>query len=130
MEKRSPDITLQQAKRRHANTSPPNEIRDMAQTRATWLAMVYKKLTNGADFAQVAKSRAKIKASTLQRRFSALVYAGTNGAWIEDVMNIKQHRRYQQTFRTQFGWHILQVERSREADISAKSKTQQCWNAP
>lgn len=121
IEKRSPDITLQQqTKTRHVLVRP-NEIRDMAQTEL--LANdVYTKLTNGADFAQVAKEQSEDQGSTLQGGDLGWVTPGTMVPEFEDVMNKTNIGGISKPFRTQFGWHILQVEGRREADISDKVK--------
>jgi peptidyl-prolyl cis-trans isomerase SurA len=121
IEKRSPDITLQQqTKTRHVLVRP-NEIRDMAQTEL--LANdVYTKLTHGADFAQVAKEQSEDQGSTLQGGDLGWVTPGTMVPEFEDVMNKTNIGGISKPFRTQFGWHILQVEGRREADISDKVK--------
>lgn len=121
IEKRSPDITLQQQTKTRHILVRPNEIRDMAQTEL--LANdVYTKLTNGADFAQVAKEQSEDQGSTLQGGDLGWVTPGTMVPEFEDVMNKTNIGGISKPFRTQFGWHILQVEGRREADISDKVK--------
>ncbi|MEP7728136.1 peptidylprolyl isomerase [Marinomonas primoryensis] len=121
IEKRSPDITLQQQTKTRHILVRPNEIRDMAQTEL--LANdVYTKLTNGTDFAQVAKEQSEDQGSTLQGGDLGWVTPGTMVPEFEDVMNKTNIGGISKPFRTQFGWHILQVEGRREADISDKVK--------
>ena len=121
IEKRSPDITLQQQTKTRHILVRPNEIRDMAQTEL--LANdVYTKLTNGADFAQVAKEQSEDQGSTLQGGDLGWVTPGTMVPEFENVMNKTNIGGISKPFRTQFGWHILQVEGRREADISDKVK--------
>jgi len=121
IEKRSPDITLQQQTKTRHILVRPNEIRDMAQTEL--LANdVYTKLTNGADFAQVAKEQSEDQGSTLQGGDVGWVTPGTMVPEFEDIMNKTNIGGISKPFRTQFGWHILQVEGRREADISDKVK--------
>jgi peptidyl-prolyl cis-trans isomerase SurA len=121
IEKRSPDITLQQQTKTRHILVRPNEIRDMAQTEL--LANdVYTKLTHGADFAQVAKEQSEDQGSTLQGGDLGWVTPGTMVPEFEDVMNKTNIGGISKPFRTQFGWHILQVEGRREADISDKVK--------
>ncbi len=121
IEKRSPDITLQQQTKTRHILVRPNEIRDMAQTEL--LANdVYTKLTNGADFAQVAKEQSEDQGSTLQGGDLGWVTPGTMVPEFEDIMNKTNIGGISKPFRTQFGWHILQVEGRREADISDKVK--------
>jgi peptidyl-prolyl cis-trans isomerase SurA len=83
---------------------------------------VYTKLTNGADFAQVAKEQSEDQGSTLQGGDLGWVTPGTMVPEFEDVMNKTNIGGISKPFRTQFGWHILQVEGRREADISDKVK--------
>jgi peptidyl-prolyl cis-trans isomerase SurA len=121
IEKRSPDITLQQQTKTRHILVRPNEIRDMAQTEL--LANdVYTKLIHGADFAQVAKEQSEDQGSTLQGGDLGWVTPGTMVPEFEDVMNKTNIGGISKPFRTQFGWHILQVEGRREADISDKVK--------
>jgi len=80
---------------------------------------VYTKLTNGADFAQVAKEQSEDQGSTLQRRkILGWVYAWHYGGLeFEDVMNKNQPSEVSANlFRTQFWVGIFwQVEgRSRK----------------
>lgn len=121
IEKRSPDITLQQQTKTRHILVRSNEIRDMAQTELL-ANEVYTKLTNGADFAQVAKEQSEDQGSTLQGGDLGWVTPGTMVPEFEDVMKKTNIGDISKPFRTQFGWHILQVEGRREADISDKVK--------
>jgi peptidyl-prolyl cis-trans isomerase SurA len=121
IEKRSPDVTLQQQTKTRHILVRPNEIRDTAQTELL-ANEVYTKLTNGADFAQVAKEQSEDQGSTLQGGDLGWVTPGTMVPEFEDVMKKTNIGDISKPFRTQFGWHILQVEGRREADISDKVK--------
>jgi peptidyl-prolyl cis-trans isomerase SurA len=121
IEKRSPDVTLQQQTKTRHILVRPNEIRDMAQTKAL-ADDIYDKLKNGADFAQLAKEQSEDQGSTLQGGDLGWVTPNTMVPEFETVMNQTSIGGISKPFRTQFGWHILQVEGRREADISDKVK--------
>ncbi|MCW8357205.1 peptidylprolyl isomerase [Marinomonas pontica] len=121
IEKRSPDVTLQQQTKTRHILVRANEIRDMAQTKE-FADDIYKKLQNGADFAQLAKENSEDQGSTLQGGDLGWVTPGTMVPEFEDMMDKTAIGQISKPFRTQFGWHILQVEGRREADISDKVK--------
>lgn len=121
IEKRSASVTLQeQTKTRHILVRP-NEIRDMAQTKA-FADNLYDQLSKGADFAELAKEYSEDQGSTLQGGDLGWVTPGTMVPAFEDMMNATPVGDISKPFRTQFGWHILQVEGRREADISDQVK--------
>jgi len=121
IEKRSPDVTLQQQTKVRHILVRPNEIRDMSQTKAL-ADDIYKKLNNGADFAQLAKEYSEDQGSTLQGGDLGWVTPGTMVPEFEDMMKKTSVGEISKPFRTQFGWHILEVEGRRQADISDKVK--------
>jgi peptidyl-prolyl cis-trans isomerase SurA len=121
IEKRSPDVTLQQQTKARHILVRANEIRDINQTKAL-ADDLYKKLENGADFAQLAKEYSEDQGSTLQGGDLGWVTPGTMVPEFEDMMKKTNIGDISKPFRTQFGWHILEVEGRREADISDKVK--------
>ncbi|UTV98811.1 peptidylprolyl isomerase [Marinomonas rhizomae] len=121
IEKRSPDVTLQQQTKARHILVRANEIRNMDQTKAL-ADELYKKLENGADFAQLAKEYSEDQGSTLQGGDLGWVTPGTMVPEFEDMMKKTSVGGISKPFRTQFGWHILEVEGRREADISDKVK--------
>ena len=121
IEKRSPDVTLQQQTKTRHILVRANEIRNMEQTKVL-ADELYKKLENGADFAQLAKEYSEDQGSTLQGGDLGWVTLGAMVPEFEDVMKKTNIGDISKPFRTQFGWHILQVEGRREADISDKVK--------
>ena len=121
IEKRSPDVTLQQQTKTRHILVRANEIRNMEQTKVL-ADEIYKKLENGADFAQLAKEYSEDQGSTLQGGDLGWVTPGTMVPEFEEVMKQTNIGDISKPFRTQFGWHILQVEGRREADISDKVK--------
>lgn len=121
IEKRSPDVTLQQQTKARHILVRANEIRDINQTKAL-ADDLYKKLENGADFAQLAKEYSEDQGSTLQGGDLGWVIPGTMVPEFEEMMKKTNVGGISKPFRTQFGWHILEVEGRREADISDKVK--------
>ena len=121
IEKRSPDVTLQQQTKTRHILVRANEIRNMAQTKEL-AEEIYTKLQNGADFAELAKEYSEDQGSTLQGGDLGWVTPGTMVPQFEEMMNKTDIGAISKPFRTQFGWHILQVEGRREADISDKVK--------
>ncbi|WP_137169224.1 peptidylprolyl isomerase [Marinomonas sp. FW-1] len=121
IEKRSPDVTLQQQTKTRHILVRANEIRNMAQTKEL-AEEIYTKLQNGADFAELAKEYSEDQGSTLQGGDLGWVTPGTMVPQFEEMMDKTDIGAISKPFRTQFGWHILQVEGRREADISDKVK--------
>ncbi|RCX07443.1 peptidylprolyl isomerase [Marinomonas foliarum] len=121
IEKRSPDVTLQQQTKTRHILIRANEIRNIAQTK-TVAEEIYTKLQNGADFSELAKEYSEDQGSTLQGGDLGWVTPGTMVAEFEEMMDQTAIGDVSKPFRTQFGWHILQVEGRREADISDKVK--------
>ncbi|GGN15823.1 MULTISPECIES: peptidylprolyl isomerase [Marinomonas] len=121
IEKRSPDVTLQQQTKVRHILVRANEIRNIEQTKVL-AEELYNKLENGADFAQLAKEQSEDQGSTLQGGDLGWVTPGTMVPEFESMMDQTSIGSISKPFRTQFGWHILQVEGRREADISDKVK--------
>ncbi|MEO9655856.1 peptidylprolyl isomerase [Marinomonas sp.] len=121
MEKRSPNTTLQkQTKTRHILVRP-NEIRNDTQTKAL-ADKLYTDLKEGADFAALAKEYSEDQGSTLQGGDLGWVTPGTMIPTFENVMNETAIGSVSQPFKTQFGWHILEVEGRRDEDVSDQVK--------
>lgn len=121
IEKRSPDVTLQQQTKTRHILVRANEIRNMAQTKEV-AEEIYTQLQNGADFSELAKEYSEDQGSTLQGGDLGWVTPGTMVAEFEEMMDKTAIGEVSKPFRTQFGWHVLQVEGRREADISDKVK--------
>lgn len=99
----------------------PNEIRDDEQTRAL-AEQLYQRLEQGADFADIAKQYSEDQGSTLQGGDLGWVTPGTMVPEFEDMMNKTEVGDISAPFRSQFGWHILEVDGRRQNDISDKVK--------
>ncbi|ETX10447.1 peptidylprolyl isomerase [Marinomonas ushuaiensis DSM 15871] len=123
VDKRTPSVTLQQQTKARHILVRANEIRNTSQTESL-ADDLYKQLSSGADFAELAKEYSEDQGSTLQGGDLGWVTPGTMVSEFETMMNQTSVGDISKPFRTQFGWHILQVEGRREADISDQLKRQ------
>lgn len=121
VDKRSQDAAYQQETKVSHLLLRPNEIRDDEQTRAL-AEQLYQRLEQGADFADIAKQYSEDQGSTLQGGDLGWVTPGTMVPEFEDMMNKTEVGDISAPFRSQFGWHILEVDGRRQNDISDKVK--------
>ena len=121
VDKRSQDVAYQQETKVSHLLLRPNEIRDDEQTRAL-AEQLYQRLEQGADFADIAKQYSEDQGSTLQGGDLGWVTPGTMVSEFEDMMNKTEVGDISAPFRSQFGWHILEVDGRRQNDISDKVK--------
>ena len=121
VDKRSQDVAYQQETKVSHLLLRPNEIRDDEQTRAL-AEQLYQRLEQGADFADIAKQYSEDQGSTLQGGDLGWVTPGTMVPEFEDMMNKTAVGDISAPFRSQFGWHILEVDGRRQNDISDKVK--------
>ena len=128
IDKRTPSVTLQQQTKTRHLLVRPNEIRSISQTEEL-ADELYNKLKNGADFTATAQEYSEDQGSTLQGGDLGWVTPGIMVPEFEAMMNKTNVGDISKPFRTQFGWHILQVEGRREADISDKVKRQNAKQA-
>ena len=128
IDKRTPSVTLQeQTKTRHILVRP-NEIRNISQT-ASLADELYRKLKDGADFTELAKEYSEDEGSTLQGGDLGWVTNGSMVPQFEAVMNKTAVGGISRPFQSQFGWHILEVEGRRDADISDDVKRKNATQA-
>ncbi|MGJ8647627.1 MAG: peptidylprolyl isomerase [Marinomonas colpomeniae] len=128
IDKRTPSVTLQQQTKTRHILVRANEIRNLSQTEEL-ADELYTKLKNGADFTATAKEYSEDQGSTLQGGDLGWVTPGTMVPEFEAMMDKTDVGDISKPFRTQFGWHILEVEGRREADISDKVKRQNAKQA-
>ena len=121
VDKRSQDVAYQQETKVSHLLLRPNEIRDDEQTHAL-AEQLYQRLEQGADFADIAKQYSEDQGSTLQGGDLGWVTPGTMVPEFEDMMNKTEVGDISAPFRSQFGWHILEVDGRRQNDISDKVK--------
>ncbi|MEL0636211.1 peptidylprolyl isomerase [Marinomonas sp. TI.3.20] len=117
--KRSPSTTIQQQTKARHILVRPNEIRDMQQTKAL-AENIYQQLKKGANFGDLARKYSEDQGSTLQGGELGWTSPGTMVPEFEKVMDETPIGGFSQPFQTKFGWHIVEVEGRRKADISKK----------
>lgn len=121
VDKRSQDVAFQQETKVSHLLVRPNEIRDDEQTQAL-AEQLYRRLENGANFAEIAREYSEDQGSTLQGGDLGWVTPGTMVPEFENMMNQTQVGQISAPFRSQFGWHILEVDGRRKNDISDQVK--------
>ncbi|HHH13704.1 MAG TPA: molecular chaperone SurA [Thiolapillus brandeum] len=86
------------------------------------LEQLYQRIQGGEDFAALARAHSDDKASALKGGDLGWVTPGDLVPKFEEVMNSLEIGQLSQPFRTQFGWHIVQVLDRREKDVTTESK--------
>jgi peptidyl-prolyl cis-trans isomerase SurA len=82
---------------------------------------LYQQLKQGASFAQLAQTNSDDPGSTAKGGDLGWVTAGQTVAEFERVMNQTEDNAISKPFKTQFGWHILQVLAHKQEDRSVDS---------
>lgn len=121
VDKRSQDVAFQQETKVSHLLLRPNEIRSDEQTLAL-AEQLYRRLQNGADFNEIAREYSEDQGSTLQGGDLGWVTPGTMVPEFENMMNQTPVGQISVPFRSQFGWHILEVDGRRQNDISDQVK--------
>ncbi|QSP95218.1 peptidylprolyl isomerase [Marinobacter salinisoli] len=118
---------VQQHKTRHILIRPSEAVTD-AQAEAK-IRDLYRRLENGADFAELAK------------KFSDDPVSGSDGGnlgWVSQGQMVPEFEQamleagigeLKGPFRSQFGWHILQVQERRQKDISGEMRQSEARQA-
>ncbi len=101
----------------------PSEIRSEAETEKL-AQKLYERIQSGEDFGELAKSFSKIRFRP-QRRRPELDRSGSPGARVPSGDERYPQGELSKPFRSQFGWHILQVLGRRATDSSEKFREQQ-----
>ncbi|AIL59677.1 parvulin-like peptidyl-prolyl isomerase [Pseudomonas alkylphenolica] len=105
----------------------PSEIRSEAATKAL-AEKLYERIQNGEDFAQLAKSYSEDPGSALN---------GGDLNWIDpnalvpefrEEMATAQQGQVTKPFKTQYGWHVLEVIGRRATDSTEQAREQQAMN--
>lgn len=121
VDKRAKDVAIQKQTKVSHLLLRPNEIRNDEQTKAL-AEQLYNRLKNGADFASIAREYSEDQGSTLQGGDLGWVTPGTMVPEFESKMDQTAVGQISQPFRSQFGWHILEVDGRRQNDISDQVK--------
>ncbi|MGH8380722.1 peptidylprolyl isomerase SurA [Pseudomonas sp.] len=105
----------------------PSEIRSEAATKAL-AEKLYERIQSGEDFAQLAKSFSEDPGSALN---------GGDLNWIDpnalvpefrEEMASAQQGQVTKPFKTQYGWHVLEVLGRRATDSTEQAREQQAMN--
>ncbi|TDF82970.1 peptidylprolyl isomerase [Pseudomonas sp. H9] len=105
----------------------PSEIRSEEATKAL-AEKLYERIQNGEDFAQLAKSFSEDPGSALN---------GGDLNWIDpnalvpefrEEMASAQQGQVTKPFKTQYGWHVLEVLGRRATDSTEQAREQQAMN--
>lgn len=82
------------------------------------MEQIYQRIKGGEDFAALARAHSDDKASAIKGGDLGWVDPGSLVPKFEEVMNSLQEGELSKPFRTQFGWHIVQVLGRREKDVT------------
>lgn len=115
-----------QYKTRHILISP-NELRDEAAAEQQ-AQELYKRLNNGDDFALIAREYSDDPGSGAQGGELGWVNVGDMVPSFNDTMLHTPIGQISAPFKSQFGWHILQVEDKRETDVGVENQRNQVRN--
>lgn len=121
VEKKVPKGSFQQQTKVRHILLAENIIRDNSQTKAI-ANKLYQRLLNGADFAQLAKEFSDDNGSSLRGGDLDWVVLGQMVPEFEKAMQATKIGQISKPFKSQFGWHILQVNDRRSTDISDRIK--------
>jgi peptidyl-prolyl cis-trans isomerase SurA len=104
-----------------------SEIMDDAQAREKLLALK-EKIEKGEDFAKLAKDNSEDTGSMLSGGDLGWSSPGMFVAAFEETMANTPIGKVSRPFKSQFGWHILQVLERRKEDMSEQMKRNQAQN--
>ena len=115
-----------QYKTRHILLSP-NELRDEAAAKEQ-ADDIYTRLNRGDDFALLAREFSDDPGSGAQGGELGWVNVGDMVPEFNQTMLSTPVGQFSAPFKTQFGWHILQVEEQRETDVGVENQRNQVRN--
>lgn len=116
-------VMVTQNKVRHILVSP-NEIRTESDTKNR-IDQVYKKLQNGEDFATLAIEYSDDPGSGSAGGDLGWVNPGEMVPEFDNVMQNIRPGKISKPFKSQFGWHILQVEERKDNDLGEQVQKNQ-----
>jgi len=117
---------IQQSKVRHILLKP-NEIRSDEETLAE-LTRITAEIRSGKPFAELAREHSEDIGSALNGGELGWSLPGKFVPQFEQVMNTIAIDEVSEPFRSDFGWHILQVTERRDQDFSEDIKRNQAEN--
>ena len=107
-------VMVDQTRVRHILITPNQIISE--QDAIERLRQLRLRLENGDDFAAMARTHSDDRGSALQGGDLGWVSKGQMVPEFEEVMNETEPGQLSQPFRSEFGWHILQVQERRAYD--------------
>ncbi|MDI3322826.1 peptidylprolyl isomerase [Pontibacterium granulatum] len=120
-------VLIEQTKVRHILLKP-TEIRNAEQSRLKIYELA-ERLRQGEDFAQLAREYSDDPGSGSEGGSLGWTQDGQMVPEFEQTMNATPVGELSEPFRTQFGWHILQVEGRRTQDVGEKVIENQARNS-
>lgn len=105
----------------------PSEIRDDQQA-AESIQRIYERIQNGESFATLARAFSEDPGSALHGGSLDWVTPDSMVPAFRDVMSSIPRNQVSRPFESQFGWHILEVQDSREVDMTSEMREQQAIN--
>ena len=95
----------------------PSEIRSEKQTKER-INEVYERLNQGEEFKQLARQYSEDPGSKMEGGDLGWSKSNTFDPAFEAVMNSIEAGEFSKPFKSQFGWHILEVLERRNEDVS------------
>lgn len=117
---------VEQTKARHILVKT-SEIMDDQQARNKLLEL-RKRIENGEDFAKLARENSEDTGSMLSGGDLGWAMPGMFVPIFEETMANSSIGQISEPFKSQFGWHILQVQERRSEDMSNQMKRNQAAN--
>lgn len=118
---------IQQHRVRHILIRPTETVTDIQAEQR--IRELYRQLQAGADFAELAKAQSDDPVSGSDGGNLGWVSRGQMVPEFEQAMLEANIGELKGPIRSQFGWHILQVQERREKDISDQIKTSEARQA-
>lgn len=106
----------------------PNEIRSETETRRL-AERLYERIVSGEDFAELAKNYSEDPGSALNGGDLNWIDPSTLVPEFREVMAKTSSGELSKPFKSQYGWHVLEVLGRRATDNSEKFREQQAMNA-
>ncbi len=93
------------------------------------LEQLSQRIKNGADFTELAKANSEDKGSAVNGGSLGWVSPGEMVPAFEQAMNELQPGQISKPFKSEFGWHIVQVQERREQDNTEQFNRSQAFDA-
>lgn len=117
------ESTVLQTHARHILVQP-SEIRSEAEAEAL-IRELHARLEAGEDFAQLAREHSDDPGSALSGGDLGWAMPGQMVPAFDDTMNATDEGELSAPFRSEFGWHVLEVLERREQDMSDEVRERQ-----